>query len=252
MYCQRSALAINVSGTIHLSALMLVSYLKHLSGCVSQSSSGGFFLYQSVGLSSVSCHRLGCGTEHSSKKKKKKQPRQRQTVSHGWDLLQWRVLQVSSLVPFHREDAPTHLYFDSYRQGVQLFVQFLENNKLFQREAAQPVEEKREREKGISGTTNALSGHLHDTRCPRKSRAAKPTFTSVDMDNNGLNSTWAGATVMQTGPIIYTLITISREILMLRNHFLRYLLINYQTSHFTLVHTSFYTHIIKGILIIIR
>lgn len=73
------------------------------------------------------------------------------------------------------------------------------------------------------------------------------------MDNNGLNSKWAGATVMQTGPIIYTLITISREILMLRNHFLHHLLINTKLAILvSFVHTSFYTHLIQGILIIIR
>lgn len=144
MYCQRNALAINVSGTIHLRALMLVSYLKRLSGCLSQCSSGGF-LYQSGGLSSVSCHRPSFGMEHSSKKPQKTKTDCEPLLS-GWDLLQWGVLQVSFLVPFHREDTPTHLYFDSYRQGVQLFVQFLENNKLFQCETAQPVEE-REKER---------------------------------------------------------------------------------------------------------
>lgn len=166
MYCQRNALAINVSGTIHFSALMLVSYLKHLSGCVSQSSSGGFLISIS-GIKQRVLSSSGLWNWTQLQKKKTTQTDCEPRLS-GWDLLQWRVLQVSSLVLFHREDAPTHLYFDSYRQGVQLFVQFLENNKLFQREAAQPVEKKRERKKGISGMTNTLSGHLHDTRCPRK------------------------------------------------------------------------------------
>lgn len=56
------------------------------------------------------------------------------TSSRGWDLLQ------SFLVRSTRTTKPTHLYFDCYRQGVQLFVQFLENDQLFQREAAQPAE----------------------------------------------------------------------------------------------------------------
>lgn len=77
------------------------------------------------------------GTEHSSKKRKKTPQKTKpdwQTASHG-------------SVPFQREDTQTNLYFDSYWQGVQLFVQFLENNELFQGEAAQPVE-KREKKKG--------------------------------------------------------------------------------------------------------
>lgn len=54
----------------------------------------------------------------------------------GWGLL------LSLSVPFCLKGKPTHLYFDSYRQGVQLFVQLLEHDQLFQGEAAQPVEEK--------------------------------------------------------------------------------------------------------------
>jgi hypothetical protein len=38
----------------------------------------------------------------------------------------------------------THLYFDSYRQRVELFIQFFEHNQLLQRETAEPVDTQRE------------------------------------------------------------------------------------------------------------
>lgn len=60
-------------------------------------------------------------------------------------------------------DQQTHLYFDSYGQGVQLFIQFFEDNQLFQCEAAEPVEKRcGEKRKQISGMTNTVWAHLHD------------------------------------------------------------------------------------------
>lgn len=50
----------------------------------------------------------------------------------------------------HTGDEPTHLDFDGYGQGVQLLIQFFEYDQLFQREAAEPVGEGKER----GGETN--------------------------------------------------------------------------------------------------
>lgn len=46
------------------------------------------FLYQSVGLGSVSCHCLGFGTEHRSKGGQKKKTQEATSLVSGGDLLQ--------------------------------------------------------------------------------------------------------------------------------------------------------------------
>lgn len=49
------------------------------------------------------------------------------------------------------EDESTHLYFDGNRQGVQLFIQFFEDNQFFQCEAAESVQG---REWEVTGVTD--------------------------------------------------------------------------------------------------
>lgn len=173
IYQHRNASTINISSTFHLIQLLpllrvlkLVSYLKHLCWCLRVQLK--MFLYQSVGLAAclIMASALWSG--------KSKAPKNSHSSVH-------KICSFS--VPFQVEDKPTHLYFDSYRQGVQLFVKFLENNKLFQCEAAQPVEE-REKEKGISGLTNTWWTQLHDTF---SGKSSKTVTVSAGMDNNRLN-----------------------------------------------------------------
>lgn len=57
------------------------------------------------------------------------------------------VLAFEPDTPTAHERECTHLYFDSYRQGVQLFIQFFEDDQLFQCEAAEPVGGEREERK---------------------------------------------------------------------------------------------------------
>lgn len=64
-------------------------------------------------------------------------------------------------------DYGTYLYFDSYWQGIQLFIQFFEDDQLFQCEAAEPVGKEKnkrggEKKKHISDMTNTMWAHLHD------------------------------------------------------------------------------------------
>lgn len=174
MFCRfiSTASTINISSTIHLRALLpllsmltLVSYWQHLCWCLRVQLR--MFLYWSVGLAAC---LIIISALWSGKCKAPKNSSVPKTCSFS--------------VPFQVEDKPTHLYFDSYRQGVQLFVKFLENNKLFQCEAAQPVEE-REKEKGISGLTNTWWTQLHDTF---SGKSSKTVTVSAEMDNNRLDS----------------------------------------------------------------
>lgn len=97
----------------------------------------------------------------------------------------------------------THLYLDSYRQGVELFIQFSEDNQLFQREAAEPVKRRRtgERcEKRIKSMTNTMWEHTFITGC-QSSTCCFPHFISVlgceiyrqllENINNHRESSWA-------------------------------------------------------------